>query len=306
MILDKDKERKNKRNSLFLFMESIIQQFKEQGKERRVETYTTTLNSYRRFREQKDILLKAMDKEEIGAYETFLKRKGLSMNTISFYMRNLRAVYNRAVDDDLIVQKHPFKHVYTGQEKTKKRALCLLDIKRIKALDLSHHPSLEYARDLFMLSFYLRGMSFVDMAYLEKTNIKNGILFYRRKKTGQQLTVKWEPCMTEILDKYHLPYSSYILPIIRSEKTSRRDYMNASHLINKKLKEIGQALNLPIPLTMYVARHSWASIAKDKHIPLAIISEGLGHDSERTTLIYLNSLDTSKIDKANSVILHSL
>lgn len=287
-------------------MESIIQQFKEQGKERRVETYTTTLNSYRRFREQKDILLKAMDKEEIGAYETFLKRKGLSMNTISFYMRNLRAVYNRAVDDDLIVQKHPFKHVYTGQEKTKKRALCLLDIKRIKALDLSHHPSLEYARDLFMLSFYLRGMSFVDMAYLEKTNIKNGILFYRRKKTGQQLTVKWEPCMTEILDKYHLPYSSYILPIIRSEKTYRRDYTNASHLINKKLKEIGQALNLPIPLTMYVARHSWASIAKDKHIPLAIISEGLGHDSERTTLIYLNSLDTSKIDKANSVILHSL
>lgn len=173
-------------------------------------------------------------------------------------------------------------------------------------MDLSHHPSLEYARDLFMLSFYLRGMSFVDMAYLEKTNIKNGILFYRRKKTGQQLTVKWEPCMTEILDKYHLPYSSYILPIIRSEKTSRRDYTNASHLINKKLKEIGQALNLPIPLTMYVARHSWASIAKDKHIPLAIISEGLGHDSERTTLIYLNSLDTSKIDKANSVILHSL
>lgn len=306
MILDKDKERKNKRNSLFLFMESIIQQFKEQGKERRVETYTTTLNSYRRFREQKDILLKAMDKEEISAYETFLKKKGLSMNTISFYMRNLRAVYNRAVDTELIVQKHPFKHVYTGQEKTRKRALCLLDIKRIKALDLSARPSLEYARDIFMLSFYLRGMSFVDMAYLEKTNIKNGILFYRRKKTGQQLAVKWEPCMKEILDKYHLPYSSYILPIIRSETTSRRDYMNASHLINKKLKEIGQALNLPIPLTMYVARHSWASIAKDKHIPLAIISEGLGHDSERTTLIYLNSLDTSKIDKANSVILHSL
>lgn len=306
MILYKEKERKIKKVSLFLFMESIIQQFKEQGEKRRFETYTTTLNSFKRFRQQKDIQLKTMDKDEICAYEAFLKKRGLCMNTISFYMRNLRAVYNRAVEAGLIEQKYPFRLVYTGQEKTKKRALVLSDIKRIKSLDLSHNPSLEYARDLFMLSFYLRGISFVDLVYLEKKNLKYGILTYRRKKTGQQLTIKWEPCMTQILERYHLPDSPYLLPVIHTKKDSRREYLNASHLVNKKLKEIGHYLHIPIPLTMYVARHSWATIAKEKNIPLAIISEGLGHDSERTTQIYLNSLDTTKVDRANSIILHSL
>lgn len=307
MITKTGKGRKCRVETLFPFMESIILQFKEQGKERRSETYTTTLNSFKRFRKGKDLPLRNINKNEICTYESFLKQEGLCMNTISFYMRNLRAVYNRAVDAHLTSQKNPFKQVYTGLEKTRKRALSLPQIKRIKSQPFSDEPSLEFTRDLFMLSFYLRGMSFVDMAYLEKSNLKNGILTYRRKKTGQQLVIKWEPCMQQILDKYLLPQSPYLLPIIRSvRKDVRKEYLNASHLTNRKLKEIGELLNLPIPLTMYVARHSWASIAKEKNIPIAIISEGLGHDSEKTTQIYLSSLDTTKVDSANSLILHSL
>lgn len=302
-----EKNKRGKNVSLFTFMESIIHQTQKQGKERKSETYRSTLNSFRRFRKGKDLLLHNINKSEISTYETYLKQRGCCMNTISFYMRNLRAVYNQAVDAHLTSQKKPFKHVYTGLCKTQKRALNLAHIKSIKSLDLSNRPSLEYARDLFLLSFYLRGISFVDMAYLEKKHLNNGTLTYLRKKTGQRLTIKWEPCMQQIISKYLLFRSPYLLPIIHpSHKDSRREYLNASHQTNRNLKEIGRILNLPIPLTMYVARHSWASIAKEKNIPIGIISEGLGHDSEKTTLIYLSTLDTTRVDHANYLILHSL
>ena len=132
-------------------------------------------------------------------------------------MRILRAVYNRAVEKDLTTNRNPFKHVYTGIDKTIKRAIPLKAIKQIKNLDLSLQLSLDFARDMFLFSFYTRGMSFIDMAYLRRTNLKNGILTYHRRKTGQQLSIRWERCMQDILDKYENPTSDYLLPIIRSE-----------------------------------------------------------------------------------------
>ena len=126
-------------------------------------------------------------------------------------------------------------------------------------MDLSHCPSLDYARDMFLFSFYTRGMSFVDMAYLKKNDLKNGILTYRRKKTGQRLCIRWERDMQDILEKYHISQESpYLLPIIHKiGKEERKQYNNALHLVNKKLKFIGSILQLSIPLTMYVARHKW-------------------------------------------------
>ena len=117
-------------------------------------------------------------------------------------MRNLRAIYNRAVNEGLVVQRNPFKHVYTGIDKTVKRAVPFKIIKMIKELDLSFEPQLELARDIFLFSFYTRGMSFIDMAHLKKSNLQNGILTYSRKKTGQRLTILWEELMQEIVDKY--------------------------------------------------------------------------------------------------------
>lgn len=147
----------------------------------------------------------------------------------------------------------------------------------------------------------------MDMAYLKKKDLSGGVLSYRRKKTGQQLFIKWEQCMQDIVDKYPPNESSYLLPIIRrADKEERTQYKNASCLVNRNLKIIGSKLGLSIPLTMYVARHSWASIAKSKNIPVTVISEGMGHDSEITTQIYLAALDTSIIDRANNVILKSI
>lgn len=154
----------------------------------------------------------------------------------------------------------------------------------------------------------LRVMSFVDMAYLRKKDLNGNILSYRRRKTGQQLFIKWEKCMQEIVEKYDNPLSQYLLPIIKpfSEIDERKQYIYTAHNINRSLKVIGNQLGLSVPLTMYVSRHAWASIAKSKNVPISVISEGMGHDSEATTRIYLASLDTMAIDKANSMILKSL
>ena len=180
-------------------------------------------------------------------------------------------------------------------------------IRKIKQQKFHTDSTVNYARDMFLFSFYTRGMSFVDMAYLKKTDLSNGILTYRRKKTGQQLSIKWERCMQDILNRYPENPTQYLLPIIRSvKKDDRLQYRNALTLINRKLKILSIFVHSPHPLSMYVARHSWASIAKSKNIPLSIISEGMGHDSETTTQIYLSSLDTTLIDRANLLILNDI
>lgn len=295
-----------KETSLFSFMHSIIIQLRQLGKIRTSETYTATLKSFMEFREEQDVPLDGVNSDLMLLYEAHLKAKGVRMNTISFYMRILRAVYNRAVEKELTPQKYPFRHVYTGVDKTVKRAVPVKVIKALKELDLSMKSSLDFARDMFMFSFYTRGMSFVDMAYLKKTDLQNGILTYCRRKTGQRLTVKWEKCMEEIIKKYPSNSSVYLLPIIKEQVNERKQYDNALHLVNYRLKDLSRMLKLQRPLTMYVARHSWASAAKVRNVPLSVISEGMGHDSEKTTQIYLASLETSVVDKANKMILELL
>ena len=292
-----------KEASLFTFMHGVIAQLKQLGKIRTSETYTATLKSFMVFREEQDVPLDGITSDLMLLYEAYLKARGVRMNTISFYMRILRAVYNRAVEKGLAEQQNPFRHVYTGVDKTVKRAIPIKVIKALKEMDLSVKPSLDFARDMFMFSFYTRGMSFVDMAYLKKSDLQNGILTYRRRKTGQELSIKWEKCMAEIVAKYPDNHINYLLPIIKEKENERKQYDNALHLVNYRLKDLSKILKLQRPLTMYVARHSWASAAKAKNVPLSVISEGMGHDSEATTQIYLASLETSVVDKANKMIL---
>lgn len=297
--------KRSENDTLTGFMTSLICHLKEQGRIRTGETYQCTLNSFMRFRNGEEIILDEMNQETIEAYEAYLKKERLSLNTISFYMRIF--VYNRAVEKELTTQRFPFRHVYTGIEKTIKRAIPQPIIRQIKDKELLAGSSVDYARDMFLFSFYTRGMSFVDMAYLKKKDLHNGILTYRRKKTGQQLSIKWEQCMQEIIEKYPPNPTEYLLPIITStDEDERLQYRNSLTLVNRKLKILSVFVRSPHPLSMYVARHSWASIAKSKNIPLSIISEGMGHDSETTTQIYLASLDTTIIDRANYLILNDL
>ncbi|MDO4827473.1 MAG: site-specific integrase [Bacteroidia bacterium] len=289
------------------FAYEIVAQLKEMGKSRTSETYAAAVNSFMRFRKGRDVPLDEIDFDLMVSYGAYLSESGVCRNAVSFYMRNLRAIYNRAVDKELTVQRFPFKHVYTGIGKTVKRAVPIEVIRRIRDLDLSGHPAMDYARDLFMFSFYTRGMSFVDIAFLKKKDLRDGTLSYRRRKTNRRLLIKWEKPMQELIDKYDTSSTPYLMPIIKVPgEDERGQYLNEAHRVNRNLKKIGKLLGLEIPLTTYVARHGWASIAWSKNIPVSTISEAMGHDSENTTRIYLASLDTSVVDKANSLILRSL
>lgn len=292
-------------HSFISFAHTLVGQLKQIGKQ--YTAYETAINSFTRFRKEQDVPLDEVDSDLMMAYEAYLKSKGICPNSSSFYMRNLRAIYNRAVDKELTEQRNPFKHVYTGIDKTVKRAVPLSVIRQIRDLDLNLHPAMDYARNIFMFSFYTRGMSFIDMAFLKKKDLQNGVLSYRRHKTNQQLFIKWEKPMQELIDKFDTSGTPYLLPIIKNcDNDARKQYKSDAHRVNQSLKKIGKMLGLAISLTSYVARHSWASIAKSKNIPIATISEAMGHDSENTTRIYLASLDTTVVDKANSLILKSL
>lgn len=294
--------------SLFNFMQGIIARLQQLGKQRTSETYRATLRSFMQFRDGKDIPVEEIDADMMLTYEAHLRNKGLARNSTSFYMRILRAVYNRAVEKGLAANCNPFKQVYTGVDKTVKRAIPLKAIRQIKNLDLTMQPSLEFARDMFLFSFYTRGMSFIDISYLRKRDLANGVLTYRRRKTGQQLLIRWEKCMQEIVKKYATPADSpYLLPIITAPGNAERaQYQTMLHRVNYCLKKVAALASVPVQLTMYVARHSWASAAKSKNIPISVISEGMGHDSEMTTQIYLASLDTTVVDRANAQILKDL
>ncbi|MFR9556275.1 MAG: site-specific integrase [Rikenellaceae bacterium] len=300
-------ERLPKGVSLRNFMYELIHRLKELGRTRTAETYISTLNSVMNFLQGEDISIDMIDSDMMERYEAFLKRRESTLNTISFYMRTLRATYNRAVEKGFVEQKYPFKRVYTNLEKTAKRAISLSVISQIKQLELTHKPHLEFARDLFIFSFYTRGMSFIDIAYLRKRDIKGDELSYRRRKTGQRLNIKWESCMRELVDRHPNKNTEYLLPIISNpDVCHRKQYLKGIATINRHLGKIAAMVGLPTTLTMYVARHSWASAAKHKNIPISVISEGMGHDNETTTQIYLASLDTSVIDEANRLIMDSI
>ena len=293
-------------STLYPFMKEQITMLSRQGHRRTAETYQATLRSIWRFMQGTDIPLSLIDCSFMQRYEDHLKARRLKRNTISFYMRVLRAVYNKAVSSGLTEDRKPFKTVYTGIGKTTKRAISLVDLRVIHTCVCPTY-ALRLARDMFLFSFYTRGMSFIDMAYLKKTDVKNGMLTYKRRKTGQHLQIRWEPCMQRIVDRYEQYTDDYLLPIIRKRKgRERTQYKNKQCAINKQLKRLSRILHLDSTLSMYVARHSWATIAKEMNIPLSIISDGMGHHSLQTTQIYLATIDAEAIDAANKKIISQL
>ena len=240
----------------------------------------------------------------VERYERWLRARGVTTNTVTFHLRNLRAVYNRSVKKRFIPASfpNPFFHLTVRQTVTRKRALSRETIKRICTADLSAlHPKYSLARDIFMFSFFTRGMSFVDMVYLRSSDIHDGVLTYARHKTGQMLSMRIEPQLQHIIDRYSNA-SPYILPILAKDD-SYDNYRQQQRELNKFIRKIGVLLNIPEPLTFYVARHSWATLARDCGTPLTVISAGMGHTSERTTRIYLAQLDHNIIDKANRKII---
>ena len=272
------------------------------GRPGTAKTYRDAMASFSRFRGGEDMTIDALDAETMSLYEAWLKGRGVRRNSSSCYLRTLRTLYRKAVEAGLTTDKDIFRHVFTGFAKTAKRAVPLGPLRAVRRLRLPGNSAIAFARDMFMLIVYLQGISFVDLAYLKKSDIKNGTLQYIRKKTGQGISVGWEPAMQDIVDTYaHLTKDSpYLLPIItKADGTERRQYERMEHKVNRHLKKIGAMAGLQVPLTTYTARHTWASAMRDMGTGLSVISRGLGHESLKTTQIYLSSIDTEGVVKAN-------
>ena len=288
--------------TLFNFIRSMVAKKTDAKRYGTAKTYSDSLVSFSSFRNGKDITFNDLNEDIINQYEAWMKDSGLKRNSSSCYLRTFKTLYLKAVDMGLTDDRDIFRHVFTGFATTTKRAISIDAIKAIRKLNLENNPALAFARDMFMLSLYLQGMAFVDIAYLKKSDIRNGQLQYSRKKSGQTLTISWEKPMQEIVDAYsHLTKDTpYLLPIItKQDGMERKQYEKAEHNVNRNLKKIGEMAGLHIPLTTYVARHSWASIMRDMGNDITVVSKGLGHRDIKTTQIYLSTIDNSTIMRAN-------
>lgn len=288
----------------FVFMEKNIRWLEQTEHHGTSVNYRAALSSFKRFRRNTDIRICLIDHVIIEEYQAYLSSRGLSLNSISFYMRILRAVYRRTVELEITIDRNIFRHVFTGNENTLKRAISYDSIRKLRDIDLSSRPDLEYARDIFLFLFFCRGMSFIDAAFLKKSDVRYGTISYRRHKTGKLLHIKIVHQIEELIKRHTPNDSPYLLSIIGKPMVNeRRQYETSLRRTNNALRILGTMIGLPIPLTTYVSRHTWATIAKSRDIPVNVISDALGHNSLATTQIYLASIDNSVIDRANEIVI---
>lgn len=290
------------------FFTQQIQKLKNDNRRGTARNYSKTLKSLKAFMKNTDSTFNIVTEQFVESYNTFLIQRGVVRNTISFYMRIFRSVYNKAVTQKIIEQTFPFKNVYTGVDRTRKRAVTETVISQLLSIDLKKSKALQFARDLFIFSFYARGMAFVDIVYLKKSNIQNGYITYVRHKTGQELTIRIETRLQNIINQYEKKDSPYLFPILNTEDENKAysQYEIALNYYNRQLKRLSKLLEPNNNLSSYTPRHTWATTARNKNVPLSIISAGMGHSSEKTTLIYLTKIDNSIIDEVNKAIIDSI
>ena len=293
--------------TVFTFLQEQISRQERMLRHGTAMTYNNAYQRFKEFRADADLTFDQLTLDMIEEYEAWLTNRRLMQNTIRFYLRTLHTLLYKAIDEGLLSDDNKlFSRVRLAYVPTNKRAISAEDIRAIQQLVLPPGSIQAFARDLFMFSFYTRGMSFIDIAYLKKKDLKNGLLSYCRKKTNQQITIAWEQELQVIVDRYSAQTEDtpYMLPIIKNmDETEYVQYKRVQTNVNRALKRIGTIAGLRLPITMYVARHSWASIARDMDISISVISEGMGHHSCKTTQIYLDTIDTSKINEANRKII---
>lgn len=267
--------------------------------------YKSTYSSLQKYLGGKDVRASEINPMFVRKYEEFLRKQQVSANTVAFYMRNLRTIYNNILQDGFTAAgESPFKVTRTTVQKTVKRALSKKNMVLLAHCTFPHsEPLLEFARDIFLFSFYTRGMSLVDIVFLRKERIFDNAIHYVRHKSSQPLRITITEPLGALIAKYDND-SPYIFPILRDDcPFSHYDqYRSALARINRNLKKVGLKLGLPTPLTTYVARHTWATLAKQCGAPVAVISEGLGHASEKITHIYLKEFDSDVLDRINEMV----
>ncbi|WFE83273.1 tyrosine-type recombinase/integrase [Parabacteroides chongii] len=271
------------------------------GDESTADLYRAVRNHFICFSGGKELSLKEVTPALVEAFLKWLREKGLRVNTVNSYMSNLRAMYNRARRESKEKRgESPFAGIHLRQEETRKRAVPVEVIKEIAALDLKSEPKKQLAIDLALFSFMACGIPFVDIVHLTGENlVENGtVLQYHRQKTGAFIQMEVTSGMQMLIDRYKDEERRYLFPVLPEDATHEQ-YKSCLATENRYLKEISVMLDLPETLTTYSFRHAWASEAYRLHVAIGVISQALGHTSEKTTRIYLQKFDVSEIAKAN-------
>ncbi|MBV4197991.1 site-specific integrase [Alistipes putredinis] len=255
--------------------------------------------------------LEAIDLDYLKGLELYLRQRGNKDNSIATRFAIFKAIYNKAVKEGKVaVKQNPFSIYQVGSlwAKTRKRAIDKDDIQRLIDLEITEGHTTEYrrlAKDLFLFSYFTAGMNFGDIARLRYKDILRGRVNYSRHKTQKLLSFQLVPMALQILEKYGTAGhgEDYIFPILnRHEHTSPQQIFNRLHKVlrkvNRELKVLGEMIGLGMPLTTYVARHTYATVLKRSGVSVALISESLGHSDLSTTQIYLDSFENSQIDAA--------
>lgn len=299
---------KGSKISVWTFMDECVRKLKTNGEYSTAMHYASTMRSLQSYYGGGELCFAQMTRELMGSYNDYLVRKGLQWNTISFYNRILRAVCNKARTAGITVAEDAFEGVYLKVATTKKRAVDGHIIAKIVGLDLEGKGTLSLTRDIFVFSYATQGMAFVDMIYLRQQDICGDTIQYVRRKTGQNIEVHLEPIVHAIINRYRRNGSQYIFPILDGQDAQQRYYQYRNYLTiyNRNLKRLAQLAKISCNLSSYVSRHSWASSALRNNVPVAVISQAMGHTSERTTRIYLSMLRSSEVAKANKKVLQEL
>ena len=251
------------------FMKQVARGLQMGGNFGTAHVYRSSLNAIIAYCGKEDFTFDEVNPEWLKGFEVHLRSRGCSWNTVSTYLRTFRAVYNRAVD----LRKAPyiphlFRSVYTGTRADHKRALGEEDIKKVFAR-LSQafvgSPSLRKAQELFILMFLLRGLPFVDLAYLRKSDLRDNVITYRRRKTGRTLSVTLTAEAMILVKRYMNRDSSspYLFSLLKSREgtpEAYREYQLALRTFNRQLMLLGELLGLGDRLSSYTAKHHTISI----------------------------------------------
>lgn len=265
------------------------------------QNYRTAICSFLSFKAKQDVSLASITQTDVMRYHQWLQQREVSTNTISCYLRSLRALYNKAVKRHLVKDAKPFERTKIRNNKVVKVALKAAHLQQLCKLQLKEKSFQAFSRDLFLFSCYAMGMPPTDVAHLKWTQIKHGFIHYQRQKTKRMIIVKIEPCIQEIINRWGTPEATFVFPILSHMKF---DSFLRKH--NRTLHELGEKIKLKAPLSSYIARHTWASLAYENNVPIHIISQALGHANPKTTLIYIHELNHQLVADANKKVLKKM
>jgi integrase len=308
-------EPKQVSGGLFPFLTEVCENLTQSGKIGRAHLYKRLLTSLKDFTGSRQLCFNNIDVPFLNRYEAFLYKQGLVKNSIVTYFQFLRALLNKAIQAKRMKKEYyPFDNFSLGKFSilTQKRAMSREDLQQIITLPLAADNKLQVARDYFLFSYYGQGMNFRDMSTLKWKQVIKDRVIYTRLKTGKMMQFKLLAPALEILEKYKRASSgekdSFVFPILnKSEHTTPQQISNRINRVlrgvNASLKELAEAAKVPVHLTTYVARHTYATVLKQSGISTGVISEALGHKGEKITQTYLKSFSNEVIDEANSLLL---